>query len=191
MRFVSGALAALLAASTQAQAQAGKSTPTAVIVSGPEVGSKAPDFRLPWATKDTIGSVADDFRLAAQRGKTVVLAFYPADFTSGCTAEMKAFTDRYSELFGEDVVVVGISTDSLETHQRFAGSVGMPFQLLSDPSQRVARAYGSNGDNRSNRRTVYVIDRNGEVRYRDLRFGALDPKAYEALKQAVREARHG
>ena len=174
----------------QTAAKDAKQTPTAVIVSGPEVGAAAPDFRLPWATRDSIGSVDDDFVLKAHRGKTVVLAFYPADFTSGCTAELKAFTDRHAELFGEDVVVVGISADSLETHQRFAASLGTPIKLLSDPEQRVARRYGSKGAT-GPKRTVYVIDPAGNVRYRDMRFGALDPKAYDALKVAVQEARRG
>jgi peroxiredoxin Q/BCP len=186
------ALAAVAAAAPLAAQQAARSTPTAVVVSGPEAGQRAPDFQLPWASRDSIGLVEDDFILRNLRGRTVVLAFYPADFTTGCTAEMKAFTDRYAELFGEgeDVVVVGISADSLETHKRFAESLGLPFRLLSDPEQRVARLYGSKGDTRP-RRTVYVIGPDGEVRYRDMRFGALDPRSYEALKQAVQASRAG
>ena len=127
--------------------------------------------------------------LRRQGGKVTVLAFYPKDFTSGCTAEMRTFTDRYDDLFGGDVVVVGISADSLESHRQFAASVGAPFRLLSDPSQRVAARYGSKGDNGYNRRTVYVIDARGRVAYRDMRFGALDPKSYDRLKAAVRSAR--
>jgi peroxiredoxin Q/BCP len=119
----------------------------------------------------------------------VVLAFYPKDFTSGCTAELRTFTEQYADLFGEDVVVVGISADSLETHVRFAQSLGVPFRLLSDPDQKVARKFGSAGERGYNRRTVYVIDRKGRVAYTDLRFGALDPKAYQSLKAAVQDAR--
>ena len=187
------ALAVITAAPLAAQEQQpARRTPTAVVVSGPDAGQRAPDFQLPWASKDSIGLVEDDFVLRNLRGRTVVLAFYPADFTTGCTAEMKAFADRYAELFGEgdDVVVVGISADSLETHRRFAESLGLPFRLLSDPEQRVARLYGSKGDTRP-RRTVYVIGPDGEVRYRDMRFGALDPRSYDALKQAVQAARAG
>lgn len=186
-------IAAITAAPLTAQEQQpARRTPTAVVVSGPDAGQRAPDFQLPWASKDSIGLVEDDFVLRNLRGRTVVLAFYPADFTTGCTAEMKAFTDRYAELFGEgdDVVVVGISADSLETHRRFAESLGLPFRLLSDPDQRVARLYGSKGDTRP-RRTVYVIGPDGEVRYRDMRFGALDPRSYDALKQAVQASRAG
>lgn len=183
------AIAALTAAPAAAQTSPAKGPPTALIVSGPEVGEDAPDFRLPWASKDSLGAVEDDFVLRRQGGKVTVLAFYPKDFTSGCTAEMRTFTDRYADLFGGDVVVVGISADSLESHRQFAASVGAPFRLLSDPSQRVAARYGSKGDNGYNRRTVYVIDARGRVAYRDMRFGALDPKSYDRLKAAVRSAR--
>ena len=75
-----------------------------------------------------------------------MIAFYPADFTKGCTAQMQTFADQYDTLFGPDVVVVGISTDSVQTHQRFASSLDLPFRLLADPDQEVARKYGSKGD---------------------------------------------
>lgn len=187
LRFTSLLAIAPLVAPVPAAAQSGP--PTAVIVAGPEVGNDAPDFRLPWASKDSLGSSENDFVLRKEGGRIVVLAFYPRDFTSGCTAEMHTFTDRYADLFGGDVTVVGISADSLESHRRFAESVGMPFRLLSDPSQRVAAMYGSKGDKGYNRRTVFVIDTHGRVAYRDTQFRALDPKAYERLKAAVRSAR--
>jgi peroxiredoxin Q/BCP len=164
--------------------------PAAIIVSGPREGDRAPDFSLPWASKDTAG-VDPWFSLSFQRGKVVVLAFYPKDFTSGCTAEMRTFSDQYEDLFGEDVVVVGISADSLQTHRRFAQSLGIPFRLLSDPDQAVSRKYGSADRNGYNRRTVYVVDRKGRVAYADLRFGALDPRSYADLKAAVRAAKGG
>ena len=157
----------------------------------PEVGSEAPPFTLPWAGKSAIGAKDDPFDLGKKKGKTVVLAFYPKDFTGGCEAEMKAFTERYDELFGEGVVVVGISADSLTTHKRWAESLGLPFKLLSDPDQKVARLYGSAGPRGFNRRTVFVIDSKGRVAYREMRFGALDPKAYESLREAVKKAKGG
>ncbi len=162
--------------------------PTVVLVSGPREGDRAPDFSLPWASRDTAG--ADPwFSLSARRGRIVVLAFCPRDFTSGCTAEMQTFTARYSELFGPDVEVVGISTDSLATHRRFADSLGLPFRLLSDPDQKISRAYGSADKDSYNRRTVFVIDSRGEVSYVELRFNALDPRSYDHLKQAIKDAR--
>jgi peroxiredoxin Q/BCP len=162
--------------------------PAAVLVSGPREGDRAPDFSLPWASKDTAG-VEPWFSLSHHRGKVVVLAFYPKDFTTGCTAEMRTFTDQYEELFGEDVVVVGINADSLATHLRFARSLGIPFRLLSDPDQSVSRKYGSADRNGYNRRAVYVVDREGRVAYVDLRFGALDPRSYADLKRAVQATR--
>ena len=164
--------------------------PTAVLVDGPREGERAPDFSLPWASKDTTGG-ASWFSLSGQRGRLVLLAFYPRDFTPGCTAELKTFTEQYADLFGDDVVVVGISADSLETHQRFAQSLNLPFRLLSDPDQKVSRKFGSADRNGYNRRTVYLIDRNGRVSYTDVRFGGLDPKAYTRLKAAVQAARRG
>ena len=161
--------------------------PAAVLVDGPREGQRAPDFSLPWASRDSLGG-ASWFSLSAQRGKVVVLAFYPKDFTSGCTAEMKTFSEQFADLFGENVVVVGINADSLSTHLRFAQSIGMPFRLLSDPGQLVSSKYGSADRDGYNRRTVYVIDPKGQVAYTDLRFGALDPKAYASLKAAVKDA---
>jgi peroxiredoxin Q/BCP len=180
-----------LAAAVNAPAVGQDSTigrPAAVIVSGPREGDRAPDFSLPWASKDTAG-VDPWFSLGVQRGKVIVLAFYPKDFTSGCTAEMRTFSDQYEDLFGDDVVVVGISADSLQTHQRFAQSLGIPFRLLSDPDQIVSRKYGSADRNGYNRRTVYVVDRKGRVSYVDLRFGALEPRSYADLKTAVQAAK--
>jgi peroxiredoxin Q/BCP len=161
---------------------------SAFLASGPSQGDRAPDFSLPWASKDGVGN-EQWFSLTGQRGKTVVLAFYPADFTKGCTAEMQTFTERYDELFGSDVVVAAISYDSLETHARFASSLGVPFKLLSDPDLAVAKKYGSASSDGRARRTAFVIDKNGRVAYTNLRFNALDPSSYSDLKQAIQAAR--
>jgi peroxiredoxin Q/BCP len=181
----------LLTSTLSAQNQEPKGPPTAVFVSGPEEGMTAPEFTLPWASADSVGPADQPFRLAHRRGKVVVLAFYPRDFTTGCTAEMRTFGEQYDSLFGDGVEVVGISVDSVETHVRFASSLKLPFLLLSDPTQTVAKRYGSNGSTGSMRRTVYVIDREGRVTYRNMRFSPLDTRAYEDLKNAVREARDG
>ena len=87
--------------------QPSKGPPTAVIVSGPDVGRQAPTFRLPWANRDGVGPADQPYDLSLDRGKTVVLAFYPRDFTSGCTAEMQTFAEQYDSLFGPEVVVRG------------------------------------------------------------------------------------
>ena len=170
-------------------AQAADANPTAVLVGGPREGTKAPDFSLPWATKETVGTADAPYELWRDRGKTVVLAFYPADFTKGCTAELQTFADQYDTLFGSDVVVLGVSSDSLESHKRFAASLDLPFRLLSDPGLEVARKYASNGDAGRAKRTVFVIGPDGRVRYRNMKFNPLDPKDYSALGSAVQAAR--
>ena len=168
-----------------------KGPPTAIMVSGPDVGRRAPTFRLPWASTEGVGPADQPYDLALDRGKTVVLAFYPRDFTNSSTTEMRTFAERYDSLFGSDVVVVGISTDPLETHSRFAASLDLPFRLLSDPTQEVARRYASNDRSGYLRRTVYVVGPDGKVQYRNLRFNVLDPKHYAELGAAVRRSRGG
>jgi peroxiredoxin Q/BCP len=181
-------LAGIPAASAQ---DAKKGPPTATVSGGPQVGRPAPDFTLPWANKDGIGPADSPYQLWRDRGKTVVLAFYPRDFTRGCTAQMQAFADQYDTLFGPDVVVVGINTDSLTTHTRFAGRLGLPFRLLTDADQKIARKYGSYDDSGFPKRTVFVIGPDGKVAYRNMRFDALDPNHYAELGSAVRTARGG
>jgi thioredoxin-dependent peroxiredoxin len=158
----------------------------AVLLGGPDIGRRAPDFSLPWATKDGIGPIESPYQLASDRGKTIVVAFYPRDFTSGCTAELRTFAEQYDSLFGPNVVLVAISTDSLETHNRFAKSLNLPFRLLSDPDQRVSKQYASKDEGGYNRRTVYVVGPDGKVKFRNLRFNALDPHDYAELRQAIR-----
>ena len=187
MRFSASviAVAALLVGAVPAAAQK-DSAVRVVLQGGPEVGRRAPDFSLPWANKDGVGPVEAPYQLASDRGRTVVVAFYPRDFTKGCTAEMRTFAEQYDSLFGPDVTVVGISTDSVTTHGRFAASLNLPFRLLSDPEQRVSKQYASKDSGGYNRRTVYVIGPDGRVKYRNMKFNALDPQAYSELRTAVK-----
>lgn len=169
--------------------EARKSQPVAVLSGGPQVGKRAPDFSLPWANRDGIGAADSPYQLWRDRGKTVVIAFFRRDFTSTCTAQMQAFADQYDTLFGPDVVVIGINADSLTTHSRFAARLGLPFRLLSDPDQRIARKYGSYDSSGFPRRTIFVIGPDGRVAYRNMRFDALDPDHYAELASAVQDAR--
>ncbi len=175
-----------LASPVESAAQAGY-TPSAFAISGPDPGEEAPDFALPWASRDTIGEQL--YVLGRDRGRVVVLAFYPRDFTPSDSLQLSRFRDQYDTLFGEGTTVLGISTDPVETHQRFAARLGLPFRLLSDPTQDVAAKYGSKDRDNRNRRTLYVIDPEGRVTYRDLRFRATDDKAYVRLQRAVERAR--
>jgi len=184
------ALFSLLLVPRLLAAQSGKG-PQVFLDRGPDIGTEAPDFTLSWANSDTVGTDADAYGLWRDRGKVVVLAFYPRDFTKTDSLQLSTFRDRYEDIFGADVVVLGVSTDPLQTHHRFAAKLGLPFRLLSDPDQTVAAKYGSKDTGATNRRTVYVIGRDGLVRWRDVRFQPNDPKAYEALRRAVRAASRG
>ena len=180
--------ACLAAGSQWVAAQDAPGTVKTRVESGPDVGQRAPDFSLPWANRDGVGPIESPYQLASDRGKTVVVAFYPKDFTKGCTAQMRTFAEQYDSLFGPDVVLVGISSDSVQTHSRFAASLGLPFRLLSDPDQRVSKQYASKDSEGYNRRTIYVVGPDGRVRFRKLSFNALDPKDYAELRGAVRNA---
>lgn len=174
-----------------AAAQNQPGTVKAVLQSGPDVGQRAPDFSLPWANRDGVGPVESPYQLASDRGKTVVVAFYPRDFTKGCTAQLRTFAEQYDSLFGPNVVVVGISADSVSTHNRFAASLGLPFRLLSDPEQRVSKQYASKDPDGYNRRTVYVVGPDGRVKFRNLNFNALDSGDFAELRAAVKSSTHG
>jgi len=151
------------------------------------VGRQAPDIVLRYATRDGLGPIDQPFSLRKELGNVVVLAFYPGDFTPGCTAEWQALRDRAGDLFGERVVVVGISTDSLASHVRFAREFDLPFKFLSDPDLIIARQYDA-ADGRRARRVVIVLGRDGVVRYIDRAFAALDPASYVHLGEAIAAA---
>lgn len=101
----------------------------------PEAGEIAPDFSLPSASGDVV-------HLAGLRGRRVILYFYPKDDTPGCTTEACGFRDSWQELEEQGVVVLGISRDSVKSHQKFTGKYGLPFTLLSDEGGGVAERYG-------------------------------------------------
>jgi len=186
-------LTVLTAASARAQQPAPapapvpeKGPPTARFDNGPEVGQRPRDFSLPWASQDGVGQ--QWFSLTGQQGNVVVLLFYPLDFTPTCTVELKTLSEQYDSLFPAGVVVAAISPDSVETHLRFAQSLGISFKLLSDVSQAVSRQFSSADQGGYNFTTAYVLNRKGVVTYRDMEFNARKTKSYQQLKKAVAAA---
>jgi peroxiredoxin Q/BCP len=179
---------ALVALSAAGAAQAATQAGSAVAPAGPDVGQAAPDFTAQWA--DGSGARATPVSLAALRGKVVVVAFYPKDRTSGCTAELTKFRDEHAKLFGENVVVLPISADSIDSHVSWASEMKFPFALVSDPELNVADLYGSHAAGRRvASRTVYVIGKDGNVVWREMKFNALNEEAYASLAAAVAKAR--
>lgn len=99
------------------------------------VGDVAPDFELPSDSGSTV-------RLSDFRGRRVVVYFYPKDDTTGCTAQACGFRDNYVNVEEKNAIVLGISPDSVKSHQRFKTKYNLPFILLADVDHRVAEAYG-------------------------------------------------
>ncbi len=149
------------------------------------VGDQAPGFTLSYATKDTI--VANAFSLAAAVGRnTIMLAFYPADWSGGCTKEMCTMRDSFVELDKLGCDVYGISGDYVYSHREWAKHLGLQFPLLSDHSHEVAKLYHSyNADTGFNKRTVFVVDKKGKIAYIDMEYkvGTLD--SFNKLRSAI------
>ena len=128
-----------------------------------EKGNKAPDFTL--SDKDGNNVSLSDFR-----GKKVVLYFYPKDNTPGCTRQACAFAGLYGEFKKKNVEVIGISKDSVASHQKFAEKHGLNFVLLSDPELVAIKAYGVWQEKKLYGkiglgvvRTTFIIDENGVI----------------------------
>lgn len=102
-------------------------------------GKKAPEFELD-------GSDGTKHALSAYSGKTVVIYFYPRDNTPGCTKEACAFRDLHEELVRKGIVLLGVSKDSMKSHDKFIRDFGLPFVLLSDPDAEMMAAYGAYGE---------------------------------------------
>jgi peroxiredoxin Q/BCP len=102
-------------------------------------GKKAPEFSLD-------GSDGKQHTLSQYAGKTVVLYFYPKDNTPGCTKEACGFRDSYQEFIDRDVVILGVSKDSITSHNKFRASFSLPFVLLSDPDTKTMVAYEAFGE---------------------------------------------
>jgi glutaredoxin-dependent peroxiredoxin len=167
------------AAATYADAKA-----AAPAAAAPKVGEAAPDFKLPYATAEKLFMKPDEqMSLASLKGKNVILAFYPADWSGGCTTEVCTFRDTFMEFGKLNAVVLGISGDYVFSHQEWAKHHKLPFPLLSDHDHRVAKAYDSYMEQYGfNKRTVYLIDKEGVVRYVNLAFKAGDKKDYDSLR---------
>jgi Peroxiredoxin len=183
---------AVFASSSHAQSTTPAQAPTTAPAAPPppatiDIGRVAPDFTLPWA--DSIGPRKAPVTLSSLKGKVVVLAFYPGDRTSGCTAELTKFRDEYGKMFGSNTVVIPISVDSIPSHASWAQEMKFPFALASDTQLSVADQYGSHNPARTfASRTVFVIGKDGKILWRNLKFGALNEGAYTDLAAEVAKA---
>ncbi len=144
-------------------------------------GDLAPDFELG-------GVPPAAYHLAGQRGKVVVLAFYPGDFTPVCLRQLKHYEEQRQKLVATGAVLWAISTDDLESHERMAKSYALSFPLLADPGGEVATRYGVRGLLGSARRSIFIIDPQGVIRYRKEEPLSLSYRSVDDILHALRDS---
>ncbi len=144
---------------------------------GPQVGEPAPDFELP--------GTEGPFRLSEQRGRRVVLLFYPGDNTPVCTKQFCSYRDRSEDMSQLDAVVVGISHQDLESHAAFTAQYDLNVPLLADVDKAVAKLYGVAAPVLGTRRAAFVIDEQGVIRYRHVHALGVDYQDVDDLQQAL------
>ena len=149
-----------------------------------EEGDTAPDFELPSSTGKPI-------RLSSLKGKSVVLYFYPEDDTPGCTKEACSFRDNLPKFEGLDAVILGVSQDSLVSHERFIGKFSLNFTLLSDEGLVAHKLYGTwkLKDNYGKtywgtERSTFVIDKKGRIKkvFRKVKVDGHEAEVLQALQ---------
>ncbi len=145
-------------------------------------GATAPNFAL----RDGEGR---EWRLSDHRGKVVVLLFYPGDETPVCTRQMCSVRDRWQDYAATGAEVVGISTDTVESHRDFTEHHDLPLRLLADVDRQVADLYGAQSLIPGKvARSVFVIDAGGVIRYRDVRPNGLFRPKDDDIIRAIQQA---
>lgn len=168
------ALPVLLTAEEKPKGSEGKSEKPKI-----EVGKPAPDFTL----KDEAGK---DVKLSSFKGKkNVLIAFYPKDFTSGCTSELKRFRDEHGVFVANNVQVLGISVDAVESHSKFCTELKLPFPLLADDAHKASNEYGILAGKVSGR-SVFLVDKEGIVRHADAQYDLKNDDDFNALVKEVK-----
>jgi thioredoxin-dependent peroxiredoxin len=143
-----------------------------------KVGQKAPGF-------DLAGTGSRRYRLSDYEGRELILAFYPGDFTPVCTRQFCSYRDDGDRLEALGVEMLGISPQSVDSHERFTAEHGLNVPLASDPGKEVARAYRVVGPGGFIRRAIFLIDREGIVRHRHVALFGLRYQDVNDLERAV------
>ena len=146
------------------------------------VGDKAPDFTLP-------GTGGRDHSLSEHLGQPVVLVFYPGDDTPVCTRQLNSYNDELAQFEKVGAKVLAISSQDVASHEDFAARHGFGFPLLADTDKKVAALYGALGPLGFPRRSVFVVDAAGTIRYAHRAVAGLTFRPVEELIAAVEAAR--
>ena len=150
-----------------------------------KVGEKAPGFSLPYATRDSIARAP--LSLSSLEGqRSVVVAFYPADWSGGCTKEVCTLRDNFADLGALNAEIVAISGDYVFSHHEWAKHHDLPFRLASDHDHAVAKKYGVyNAATGHDNRTVFVVGKDGKIAYDDYHYSVADSVSFDKLKTAL------
>ena len=143
------------------------------------VGDLAPDFTLP-------GTGGKDYTLSSYRGHPVVLVFYPGDNTAVCTTQLKTYTADFDEFESVDAHILAISPQDVASHEGFTDKHGFKVPLLADTDKQVGKEYGILGLMGLYRRSVFVVDAEGVLRYAHRAIAGLTYKPTAELIKAVR-----
>ena len=143
----------------------------------PREGDQAPEFELPGTGERT-------YRLADYRGGKLVLAFYPGDFTPTCTKQFCSYRDEGERLDRLDAAMLGISPQSVDSHERFMQEQSLNVPLLADEDKSVARAYGVLAGPLV-RRAVFILDEEGIIRYRKVSLVGLGYESVDDIERAL------
>ena len=141
------------------------------------VGDRGPDFTLP-------GTGGKEYALSDYAGRPVVLVFYPGDDTPVCTKQLNSYNDDLAQFTELDAQVIGISAQDVESHDRFSDKHGFGFPLLADTDKTVAASYGTLGPIGFPRRSVFILDSDGVIRYAHRAIAGL---MYRPVKELVAE----
>ena len=189
IHFILAALSVVAAVPAAAQTPTAAAATPAAVPAPLAVGSVAPDFELPGATR--YGVLQKPIHLSDFKGKTVVLAFFPRARTQGCTIQMHAYRDQYNELLngGRNVVLIAMSADPAETLASWAHDDEFPFLFASDTGLKVASRYGAIGraGATNTNRNLFVVGPDGRIVYRATPFREIDPTAYTELGAALKK----
>lgn len=142
-----------------------------------DVGDAAPDFELP-------GTGGKTYKLSDYRGRKVILAFYPGDFTAVCTKQFCSYRDQGERLDGLGAEVLGISPQSVDSHERWTEEKRLNVPLLADEGKKVARAYGVLAGPMV-RRATFIVDEEGVVRHRHVTMAGLTFDTVDDLEKAL------
>jgi peroxiredoxin Q/BCP len=145
-------------------------------------GDLAPDFTLP-------GTGGKTYSLSSYRGQPVVVVFYPGDDSPVCTKQLNSYNNELTAFEGVGAQVLAISAQDMASHEAFADKYGFKFPLLADTDKSVAAAYGTVGPLGFPRRSVFVIDGSGVIRYAHRAIAGLTFRPVEELVAAVEAAR--